>query len=657
MQMPSSTSAGPLKDLKVLELGHFVAAPFATRLLGDLGADVIKIEPPGGDPVRRWGEQVNGSSLWWSMHGRNKQSVALDLKAPTARDIVLGLVADCDVLVENFRPGHLAKLGLGLEQLRKARPDLIVAQISGYGQDGPYSERPAFGVIGEAVGGLRYLTNKADPGGEPPVRVGVSIGDSIAGLYAAFGLMAALWARDRAKGGDGRPRSVDIALTEAVLSMMEGMLPEYGALGKIKQPTGSAIATAAPSNAYPTADGSWILIAANSEPLFAKLAVLIGQPAIAGAPQYRDNALRVKNAASLDALIAAWTASRTAAALVAALEGRARLAITTVARDRRSITLPDNFASGRGCLMSKPGSVSIVEVGPRDGFQPIVPFIPTAAKIEMIRLLHEAGLRRIEVGSFASARAVPQLADAPEIAAAVAHMSGLDAQFLAPNQRCGERALEAGVRSLAFVISASAAHNHSNVRREPMDSANEFGRLLARLPPGVKLRLNIATAFDCPFGGPVAPKDVLGLIGAADGAPEMELCLCDTTGRASPSEVERLFALVRSQFPHLRKLAFHGHDTYGLGLANVVAAWRSGVEVFDAAVAGLGGCPFAPGATGNVATEDLAWMFARMGVETGIDLELLLVAAESAAALPGASPGGRARQALRAAREQLCSVR
>ena len=307
--------------------------------------------------------------------------------------------------------------------------------------------------------------------------------------------------------------------------------------------------------------------------------------------------------------------------------------------------------------MSKPGSVSIVEVGPRDGSQPIVPFIPTAAKIEMIRLLHEAGLRRIEVGSFASARAVPQLADAPEIAAAVAHMSGLDAQFLAPNQRCGERALEAGVRSLAFVISASAAHNHSNVRREPMNSANEFRRLLARLPPGVKLRLNIATAFDCPFGGPVAPKDVLGLIGAADVAPEMELCLCDTTGRASPSEVERLFALVRSQFPHLRKLAFHGHDTYGLGLANVVAAWRSGVEVFDAAVAGLGGCPFAPGATGNVATEDLAWMFARMGVETGIDLELLLVAAESAAALPGASPGGRARQALRAAREQLCNVR
>lgn len=304
-----------LTGLRVLEIGHFVAAPFCTRLLADLGADVIKIEPAGGDPVRQWGAQVDGHSLWWSVHGRNKRSVALDLKAPAARDIVLSLAAHCDVVVENFRPGHLARLGLGPEVLRLANPNLIVAHISGYGQTGPYRDRPAFGVIGEAMSGLRYLTNHP-PGTHdlPPVRVGVSIGDSIAGLYAAFGIMAALWQRDRL-AGDGAARSVDVALTESVLSMMEGLLPEYGALDRIKQPTGGGIATAAPSNAYPTRDKAWILIAANSEPLFARLMALMGRPELTAHPDYAGNAARVRNAAALDRLIGAWTANHETAAL------------------------------------------------------------------------------------------------------------------------------------------------------------------------------------------------------------------------------------------------------------------------------------------------------------------------------------------------------
>jgi crotonobetainyl-CoA:carnitine CoA-transferase CaiB-like acyl-CoA transferase len=300
-------AAGILAGLQVLEIGHFVAAPFCTRLLADLGADVIKIEPPGGDPVRQWGEQKNGRSLWWSMHARNKRSLALDLKSPKAREIVLKLVAGMDVVVENFRPGQLAKLGLGPEVLRDANPNLVVAQISGYGQNGPYRDRPAFGVIGEAVGGLRYLTNHP-PGATslPPVRVGVSIGDSVAGLYAAFGVMAALWQRDRI-GGDGRARTIDVALTEAILSMMEGMLPEMGALGKIKQPTGGAIATAAPSNAYPTADGDWVLIAANSDPLFRRLADLMGRPHLVEMSEFLDNQARVQNREFLDRLIGNWT--------------------------------------------------------------------------------------------------------------------------------------------------------------------------------------------------------------------------------------------------------------------------------------------------------------------------------------------------------------
>lgn len=319
--MSSHPSTGPtLAGLRVLEIGHFVAAPFCTRLLADLGAEVIKIEPRTGDPARSWGEMVDGRSLWWSMHARNKYSVTLNLKSDKGRALLLDLVAHCDVMVENFRPGQLSKMGLGPEVLRQARKDLIIAHISGYGQGGPGAERAAFGVIGEAIGGLRYLTNHP-PGtvNLPPVRVGISIGDSIAGLYAAFGVMAALWQRDRAMG-DGQARTLDVALTESVLSLMEGMLPEYGALGKIKQPTGGGIATAAPTNAYSSADGQWVLIAANSEPLFAKLMNLIGHAELIGASGYASNPERLANAAHLDALIGEWSRQHDAADLIALLD-------------------------------------------------------------------------------------------------------------------------------------------------------------------------------------------------------------------------------------------------------------------------------------------------------------------------------------------------
>lgn len=318
--MPTQTPLPTLAGLRVLEIGHFVAAPFCTRLLADLGADVIKVEPRTGDPARSWGEMVEGRSLWWSMHARNKRSVTLNLKSDKGRSLLLELVAQCDVVVENFRPGQLKTMGLGPDVLRQVRPDLIVAHISGYGQNGPGAGRAAFGVIGEAIGGLRYLTNHAPGTADlPPVRVGVSIGDSIAGLYAAFGVMAALWQRDRS-AGDGKARTIDVALTESVLSMMEGMLPEYGALGKIKQPSGGGIPTAAPTNAYPSADGQWVLIAANSEPLFAKLMTLIGHAELIGAPGYASNPERVANVEHLDQLIAAWSVRHPAARLTDLLD-------------------------------------------------------------------------------------------------------------------------------------------------------------------------------------------------------------------------------------------------------------------------------------------------------------------------------------------------
>jgi crotonobetainyl-CoA:carnitine CoA-transferase CaiB-like acyl-CoA transferase len=314
--MAEQTNAprGLLSGLRVLEIGHFVAAPFCTRLLADLGADVIKIEPITGDPVRQWGKQLDGHSLWWSLHGRNKRSVTVNLKHPKAAALVLRLVAGCDALVENFRPGQLERLGLSDAALRNARPDLVVAHISGFGQEGPYRDRAAFGVIGEAIGGLRYLSDHP-PGVSalPPVRVGISIGDSIAGVFAAFGIMAAVWKRDRV-GGDGQARSLDVALTDSILSLMEGMLPEYSALGAIRQPTGSRIPTAAPSNAYPTADGKWILIAANSDPLFARLARLMEQPQLIDDARFKGNQARVQHVNELDAIIAAWSKRLTAEA-------------------------------------------------------------------------------------------------------------------------------------------------------------------------------------------------------------------------------------------------------------------------------------------------------------------------------------------------------
>lgn len=314
--------SGPLTGLRVLEVGDFVAVPFCTRLLADLGADVIKVEPPGGDPVRQWGRQVEGvGTPWWSMQARNKRCITINLKSPCAAGLVLDLVKGCDALVENFRPGQLAKMGLGRDALEVARPGLVVAQISGYGQNGVYRDRAAFGVIGEAIGGLRYLTNHPPSMSNlPPVRVGVSIGDSIAGLYAAFGVMAALWARDRRDGGDGVGRTLDVALTESVLSTMEGMLPEYSVFGSVRQPQGSRIPSAAPSSAYPTSDGGWILIARNSDPIFERLAGLLGQPSLAKEARFTGNAARVANVEELDQIIAAWTVKHTATDLDRMLE-------------------------------------------------------------------------------------------------------------------------------------------------------------------------------------------------------------------------------------------------------------------------------------------------------------------------------------------------
>ncbi len=294
----------PLTGLKVLEIGHYIAAPFCTRILADLGAEVIKIEPPGGDPFRGWGAAKDGHSVWFSIHGRNKLSIELDLKKQ--RDVLLKLATRADVLVENLRAGQLEKLNIGPDVLQQVNPRLVIARISGYGQDGPYRDKPAFGAIGEAMGGLRHLTGHPSGSTElPPPRCGISISDDLAGLYAAIGLLSAVWQRDAT--GTGRGRVIDVNLVDSVFSLMEGMLPEYAMDGRVRQPAGAALPTASPTNTYPCADGKWLCIAGNSDLIFRRLMALIGRPELADDPAYVTNGLRCDNRSPLDAAIADWT--------------------------------------------------------------------------------------------------------------------------------------------------------------------------------------------------------------------------------------------------------------------------------------------------------------------------------------------------------------
>jgi formyl-CoA transferase len=297
-------ASGPLAGVRVIELGQLIAGPFCGKTLADFGAEVIKIEPPGkGDPLRKWRMLKNGNSVWWEVQSRNKQSVTLDLTKPEGQDILRALVKEADVLIENFRPGKMEEWGLGYEDLKKLNPRLVMARISGYGQDGPYCNRPGFGVIAESMGGLRYLT--AEPG-RVPVRVGVSIGDTLAALHGVIGILMALYHRD-ARKGEGQV--IDIALYESVFNCMESLLPEYSAFNAVREAAGSALPGIVPSNAYPCRDG-WILIGGNGDGIFKRLMTAIGRADFAASPEMASNEGRVKRVADIDGAISAWTGAR-----------------------------------------------------------------------------------------------------------------------------------------------------------------------------------------------------------------------------------------------------------------------------------------------------------------------------------------------------------
>ena len=294
---------GPLKDVKVLELGQLIAGPFCTRVMAEFGAQVIKVESPnGGDPLRKWRKLYKEKSLWWLLQARNKQSVTINLKEKDGQEIVRRLAKDADILVENFRPGALEKWGLGYDSLAKENSGLVMVRLSGYGQTGPYRDRPGFGAIGEAMGGLRHVTGYPD---RPPVRVGISLGDAVASLYGVIGALMALKQREVS----GKGQVVDVALYEAVFSLMESMVPEFDYYDFVRERTGSSLPGIAPSNSYLTKDGKYVVIGANGDSIFKRMMLAIDRKDLADDPDLSHNDGRAERSDELDSVIGAWCAS------------------------------------------------------------------------------------------------------------------------------------------------------------------------------------------------------------------------------------------------------------------------------------------------------------------------------------------------------------
>ena len=305
----------PLEGIKVVEMGQLIAGPFAAKILAEFGAEVIKIEPPvTGDPLRKWRLLHDGTSVWWAAQSRNKQSVTLDLRQPEAQDVVKRLIKDADILIENFRPGTLEKWGLGWDVLSAINPDLVMLRVSGYGQTGPYCDLPGFGVIGEAMGGLRHLSGEP---GRTPVRVGVSIGDSLSALHGVIGVLLALRHREQNKGGG---QQIDVALYESVFNMMESLIPEHSVFGTVREPAGSSLPGIAPTNAYRCQDGKYALIAGNGDSIYKRLMERINRQDLADDAELEHNDGRVRHVARIDAAISTWTAERPLNEVLAALK-------------------------------------------------------------------------------------------------------------------------------------------------------------------------------------------------------------------------------------------------------------------------------------------------------------------------------------------------
>jgi formyl-CoA transferase len=365
MVATQSTPPGALADVRVLELGTLIAGPFCGQLLGDMGAEVIKIEAPGqGDPMRHWGPQERGKpSVWWPVIGRNKKAITLDLRQEEGQRLFKELVKKADVVIENFRPGTLEKWNCGWDELAALNPRLIMVRVSGYGQWGPYSQRAGYGGIGEAMGGLRYIVGEPD---RPPSRVGISIGDSLAAVHACMGTLAALHHRDRTGAG----QVVDAAIYESVLSMMESLVTEYDQLGHVRERSGPILPRIAPSNVYPTREGI-VMIGANQDTVFGRLCEAMEKPELANDDRFRDHQARGTHQKDLDDIIAAWTATLDTKPLLALLE---RHGVPSGLIYRTSDMLEDPHFKARGAIVSTHhpqfGELKMQNVAPRLSVSP-----------------------------------------------------------------------------------------------------------------------------------------------------------------------------------------------------------------------------------------------------------------------------------------------
>jgi len=358
---------GALQGIRVLEVGTLISGPFAGRLLGDMGAEVIKIEPPGSpDPIRTWGQaEVDGHHFFWTVHARNKKAVTLNLRVPRGREVFLDLVERSDIVVENFRPGTLEKWDLGYDLLRRRNPGIILVRVSGYGQTGPDAGKAGYASVAEAVSGLRHMNGF--PGGPPP-RLALSLGDSLAGMFAVQGALAALYRRTIT----GQGQVVDTALTEACLAVQESTIPDYDAGGVVRGPSGTRLEGIAPSNIYRSADGSWVVIAANQDTVFRRLCAAIGRPELATDERFADHAARGRNQDELDSVIADWAAARQPQDIIDVLSAAGVIAgpINTVAevvRDPQFLArgmLVEHYDEGAGRSVLGPGIVPVLSETP-----------------------------------------------------------------------------------------------------------------------------------------------------------------------------------------------------------------------------------------------------------------------------------------------------
>ena len=306
--------ARPLEGLRVIELGQLLAGPFAGCMLGYFGAEVIKVEPPGGDPIRQWREVKDGTSLWWRSLGRNKKCISLDLKTEQGRSVVRKLLESADVVIENFRPGVMEGWGLDQESLRSENPNLIYARISGYGQTGPYCEKPGFASACEAISGFRYVNGHPY---QAPVRPNLSIGDTVSGMHAVIGIMMALWSKDK---GNSAGQVVDVALYESMFNLLEAVVPEYDGANVIRQPSGTTVTGIVPTNTYKCADGKFLVIGGNGDSIFTRLMAAIGRNDLANSIEYDSNLKRVEHEAEIDEILVSWCSERSLKTAMTILE-------------------------------------------------------------------------------------------------------------------------------------------------------------------------------------------------------------------------------------------------------------------------------------------------------------------------------------------------